>query len=506
MPVSPFPFVEPMCPQKSNYQILTPEGVNMSYNEQIGRLHDELERLYSLKNWTNSQRARVQVVHEEILDLEARQREDERAKLRQAFRSGSVELEDGAERGRSTGPTLWKQRSVFEPARGYESDHEVFERALSAVERWHASDELKEGATRTLESTGLNNSDPGGQRRGVAEHILRYSDPAYLSAFGKYLRHPEDYLVDLTPEEARVWRASRDHQQRAALDTTGAVLPAPLDPAINLVNAGDVDPVRRVSRIQSTVSKSNRFITSDGSTFSFDAELAEVSDDTPTLNEVEVETHKAQGFVQASIEAAEDQPGFIDKEIAKIIADGKARLEAVKFVKGAGDASNEPYGIVTRLTGTASEVNAIGEGVDPDDVYGLLEALPPRFRPNARWQLELSTLNYLHRLWNPTGEEPPLVEDQNLVRRSYDENSNLDPWSAVNTAANGTHRLLVVGDWTNYVVLDRIGTTVSYLPPGVLQGSNRRPDGRVGWYVYWRVGADVLTTNAFRLLKITTTA
>lgn len=98
------------------------------------------------------------------------------------------------------------------------------------------------------------------------------------------------------------------------------------------------------------------------------------------------------------------------------------------------------------------------------------------------------------------------MEDQNLVRRPYDENSNLDPWSAVNTAANGTHRLLVVGDWTNYVVLDRIGTTVSYLPPGVLQGSNRRPDGRVGWYVYWRVGADVLTTNAFRLLKITTTA
>ncbi|WP_433409798.1 type I-E CRISPR-associated endonuclease Cas1e [Saccharomonospora azurea] len=86
------------------------------------------------------------------------------------------------------------------------------------------------------------------------------------------------------------------------------------------------------------------------------------------------------------------------------------------------------------------------------------------------------------------------------------KNSNFDPWSAVDAAANGTHRLLVVGDWSNYLVVNRVGTTVSYLPPGVLQGSNRRPDGRVGWYVYWRVGANVLTPKAFRLLKVTTTA
>lgn len=196
-----------------------------------------------------------------------------------------------------------------------------------------------------------------------------------------------------------------------------------------------------------------------------------------------------------------DQPGFVDKEVAQIIADGKACLEAVKFVKGAADASDEPYGVVTALTGTASEVNGVGEGLDPDDVYGLLEALPPRFRPDARWQLELSTLNHLHRQWNPTGDEPPLVEGTDLVRRLYDENSNFDPWSAVDAAGNGTHRLLVVGDWSNYLVVDRVGTTVSYLPPGVLQGSNRRPDGRVGWYVYWRVGANVLTPKAFRLLK-----
>lgn len=63
------------------------------------------------------------------------------------------------------------------------------------------------------------------------------------------------------------------------------------------------------------------------------------------------------------------------------------------------------------------------------------------------------------------------------MRRLSDQNSNLDPWSALDAAADGTHRLLVVGDRTNYAIVNRIGTTVSYLSPGVLRGSNRRPDG-----------------------------
>ena len=370
-------------------------------------------------------------------------------------------------------------------------------RALAAIDRWDADDRLKESATGTIERLATED------RGGVAGHLLRYSHPLYVAAFRKYAADPETYAASLTPEEQRAWAAGRAHQ-RATLATSGAVLPSPLDPTIVLTNDGAVDPMRSLARVDTTTAKEKRYITSAGSTFSFDAELAEVSDDTHTEAEVTIETEKAQGFIQASIEVWADQPGF-DSEVARIIADGKARLEAAKFVTGTG--TNEPKGIEVALAGTAAEVNAAGEDLTADDVYGLLEALPPRFRANAAWQLELSTLNKLVRLYNPSGSEPPLVEGNQLLKRRYVENSNIDPYSSVNAAASATNRLLVVGDWSNYVILDRVGLSVAFIGPGhLVNTSNNRPDGRVGWYAYWRVGADVLTASAFKMLDVETTA
>jgi predicted phage gp36 major capsid-like protein len=41
----------------------------------------------------------------------------------------------------------------------------------------------------------------------------------------------------------------------------------------------------------------------------------------------------------------------------------------------------------------------------------------------------------------------------------------------------------------------------------VLQNTaNSLPDGRVGWYGFWRVGADALIDVAFRVMNIATTA
>ena len=212
-----------------------------------------------------------------------------------------------------------------------------------------------------------------------------------------------------------------------------------------LTNDSMTDPMRSVARVDSTTANSKRYITSPGSNFSFDAELAEVSDDTFTETEVKLVPETAQGWIQASIEVWMDHPGF-DSEVAKIIADGKARLEAGKFVNGAGSGSNEPLSIVTALTGGASEIDAAGKAIAADDVYGLIEALPPSFRESARWQLELSTRNFIHRLHNPSGSEPALVDGMNLIGVPYVLNSSVDPYSDVDAAATATHRPLIVGD------------------------------------------------------------
>jgi hypothetical protein len=57
-------------------------------------------------------------------------------------------------------------------------------------------------------------------------------------------------------------------------------------------------------------------------------------------------------------------------------------------------------------------------------------------------------------------------------------------------------KMAVFGDFSRYMILDRVGLTVEVLPH--LLGANRRPTGERGLYAYWRNGAKVLDANAFR--------
>lgn len=63
---------------------------------------------------------------------------------------------------------------------------------------------------------------------------------------------------------------------------------------------------------------------------------------------------------------------------------------------------------------------------------------------------------------------------------------------------------MIYGDFSNYVVVDRIGTTVELVPH--VFGANGRPTGERGLYMHRRVGGDIVNPNAFRLLNVATTA
>lgn len=234
-------------------------------------------------------------------------------------------------------------------------------------------------------------------------------------------------------------------------------------------------------------------------------EVTEVSDDTPTLTEKTITCRKAQAFVQASIEAAMDQPNFTE-EVARLFADAKAELEAVKFVSGAA-ATNEPIGLIAAVAAvtTSRVAPTTAEVFGAVDVYKVIEALPPRHRSRAQWQLELSTLNQIHRFWNPSGSEPPLLSGNQLLNRTWNLNASMDPYSGVSGAETASNFILLLGDHSKYLILDRVGMGIEYLAPGhLVNTANNLPDGRVGWYAWWRVGADTLDVNAFRLLSIPT--
>jgi HK97 family phage major capsid protein len=77
----------------------------------------------------------------------------------------------------------------------------------------------------------------------------------------------------------------------------------------------------------------------------------------------------------------------------------------------------------------------------------------------------------------------------------------LESTSVVGAFANG-NKVLAFGDMRQYYIVDRVGMSVVYDP--VVLGANRRPTGQGAWYAFWRVGADVSTAGAFRVLTLTT--
>jgi HK97 family phage major capsid protein len=327
--------------------------------------------------------------------------------------------------------------------------------------------------------------------------ILRASD-TYESAWGKVITGQH---VRLTEEE------------RTALSTVtdangNYLVPTHLDPTVILTNSGSSNAIRGISRVV-TLSRpgdtSWQGITSAGVTASFDAQLAEVSDDSPTFGQASIPVHKAQAFIQASIESAEDIPGLAG-ELLMMFADSRDRLEGAAHATGTG--SDQPTGIFTALDANTnveivSDTAAALFKEDLDEVY---RSVPVRFRGrsswlmNPVWALEIQNLGTA--LSNKYSTNITEGTTAQLYNRPVVES---DDAPAVTTTTARDNRI-VFGDFSNFVIVDKPGSSgVQYIPT-MFNTSNNLPDGRVGWYATWRTGSDSVNDLAFRLLQDKTSA
>ncbi|MFA4974752.1 MAG: phage major capsid protein, partial [bacterium] len=68
----------------------------------------------------------------------------------------------------------------------------------------------------------------------------------------------------------------------------------------------------------------------------------------------------------------------------------------------------------------------------------------------------------------------------------------------------GAEEIMIIGDFRNYVILDKVGMNVELIPH-LVGGTANYPTGQRGLYCYWRNSAKVATANAFRVLKVATT-
>src|SRR5690606_36104764 len=148
-----------------------------------------------------------------------------------------------------------------------------------------------------------------------------------------------------------------------------------------------------------------------------------------------------------------------------------------------------------------------------EDVYALDQALPARYRRRSSWLAHRATYNAIRQfdtaggaaLWERLGAVVPAL----LVGRpAYESEAMESDPAATDDSDPGTDRsdsLLVFGDFSNYVIADRLGTTVEFIPHLFQQATAGSaagmPTGQRGWYAYARVGADAVNPPAFCLLQ-----
>lgn len=352
---------------------------------------------------------------------------------------------------------------------------------------------------------------PAPSQSWTQRYAVAAGSEAYERAFAKLVANPTQGHLEWTADEGDAYRAVAAVQaEQRAMSTTdtggGYLIPLTLDPAVMLTSSGSINPLRQISRVVQTVTDTWQGVTSAGVTAEWTAEAAEVADASPTLGSPSIPVYKGDAFVPFSFEVQGDAVNFM-QELGKLLVDGAEQLNATAYTTGSG--SGQPKGIITSLVGSAGTVPLITPGTPETllagDVYALQNALPPRFQPNASWTANLSIINTLRQFETTNGalKFPGLQSNPpSLLGRTMYENSNQD--GTFDAAATANNYLLLYGAFENFVIVDRIGSTLELVPH--LVGANRRPTGQRGALLWFRTGSDVVVPQAFRLLNIATTA
>lgn len=330
-----------------------------------------------------------------------------------------------------------------------------------------------------------------------ALNMLGRSRPEYESGWAKLMMGRAELLTN----EERVAIAVGTNTQG------GYLVPTHLDPTIILTNSGTSNVIRGISRVV-TLTEGNDWngVTSAGVTASWDAELAEVSDDTPSFAQPTVALHKAQSLVMASIEAFADTANNLASDVLMLFADARDRLEGVAHATGTG--SGQPFGIVTALDANTNVeiISTTAATIGEVDLHSVYRQLPIRWRRNGVWltnplySLAVKRLgtavssSYSGDLTTPVSERwigHPVVESDDMP-------------TTQTTTANDNE--IVFGDFSNYLIVDKPGSMSVEFIPHLFNTANNLPDGRRGWYCWWRSGADSINDLAFRILQDKTSA
>ena len=415
---------------------------------------------------------------------------------------------------RARGPEVLIKNDPFADDPRHLTTGEVISRAMTVIDRekYVPISDSNKAYLDTLVHRSQEADDPeGAQFDGtyLARRVLLTENPVYRAAFKKYSR-----LGALAQFDAREQAAIAAYQNfelsRAASEGTttagGFGVPVMIDPTIIITSGAADAPILRVCRTEPVTNNIWKGVSSAGMSWSYDAEAAEVSDDMATLAQPSVTVYMPRGFIPYSIEIQQDYPGFA-AEMGRLLDQGYTDLLASQTVVGSG--SSSPRGIFTALdANTNVEVVTTTDGsFGGVDVFKVWNALPERYRSRATWVMSVHVESAIRQFAAAAGSSSAYF----TVDLTADGVSRINGRPVITTdyaptfasgvpGTTGAANILVVGDFSNYVIAQRAGMSIEQVPM-MFGSSGRRPTGQRGIFAWARHGADSVNDLGFRLLQ-----
>jgi len=454
----------------------------------------------------------IEEIRSRILDLadKADITEEEDAELdeRMGALDALVAKRDAAE-ARAARVAAAREMTV-ERAAGYDAP-QVMKRAAADIDVARASrEEIRDAALSILDRDGSHlaarNGDhldnllrtrnaltDGGQ---IAKRMVLTETDAYRSAFMKGVTQSAPAF---TSEEARALDEFRAMSE--GTDSAGGFgIPVLIDPSIILTSGAAAAPVLDLARVVTITTDEWKGVSSAGVSWSYDGEGTEVSDDSPTLAQPTVPVYTARGFIPYSIEVGADYPAFA-AEMRRLLDQGYIDLVAQQTITGSG--SSSPTGIFTALdANTNVEVVVTTDGAfGAVDVLKVWKSLPERYRANATWIMNTDVENEI-RSFAAGADSAYYTVDLSAggIGTLFGRPIRTTDYAPEFTGTTGAANILVVGDFSNFLVAQRAGMSVELIPHLFATGNNR-PSGQRGWFAYARHGFDSVNDLGFRLLQ-----
>jgi HK97 family phage major capsid protein len=328
-----------------------------------------------------------------------------------------------------------------------------------------------------------------------AENLLGRSREDYAGAFAKISTGRE---ATLTPEERAALAVGTNTQG-------GYLVPTHLDPTLLITNSGSSNVMRQYAKTV-TLTEGNVWhgVTTAGVTASWDGELVEVSDDTPSVATQSITIYKAQGFIQAGVEAFQDIAG-LTQDVMELFADAKDRLEGTAHMTGSG---SQPQGLFTVINASSSlqTTSTTAATLGEVDIHALYRALPVRWRGRGSFVLNPLYNLAIKRLGTAvsssfSGDLTQPVTDRILGRPVVETDDA--PTTQTTTVLD---QEVVFADLSAFTIVDRPGSTSLEFIPQLFNTANNLPDGRRGWFLWWRTGSGMPNLAAGRILVDKTSA